>query len=198
MEDIAKQAELSKGALYIYFKSKDELYLSIALSMLDEVVLRLERVAAEAHPSGLAEVHALIRTYIGQALDYGSSFRVAMSWISTDFPLEPSGELFAVYRSRIARMYELGHTALERARADGSLPESIKIERLGMQIWGAALGLILLEQSGPEVERRLGKAIPLGGIAEQFLETFFSALSLAAVPGSQHEKTGESAQGRTS
>ncbi len=31
MEDIAKEAELSPGTLYLYFKNKDELYASLSL-----------------------------------------------------------------------------------------------------------------------------------------------------------------------
>lgn len=35
IEDIAKEAELSVGTLYIYFKNKDDLYASLNLRALD-------------------------------------------------------------------------------------------------------------------------------------------------------------------
>jgi AcrR family transcriptional regulator len=34
MEDIAREAELSPGTLYLYFKNKDELYASLSLRIL--------------------------------------------------------------------------------------------------------------------------------------------------------------------
>ena len=47
MEDIAKEAELSPGTLYLYFKNKDELYASLSLRILQYLTIRLEHVKAE-------------------------------------------------------------------------------------------------------------------------------------------------------
>jgi AcrR family transcriptional regulator len=47
MEDIAKEAELSPGTLYLYFKNKDELYASLSLRILQYLLIRLEHVNNE-------------------------------------------------------------------------------------------------------------------------------------------------------
>lgn len=47
MEDIAKEAELSPGTLYLYFKNKDELYASLSLRILQYLLIRLEHVTAD-------------------------------------------------------------------------------------------------------------------------------------------------------
>jgi AcrR family transcriptional regulator len=47
MEDIATEAELSPGTLYLYFKNKDELYASLSLRILQYLMIRLEHVNAE-------------------------------------------------------------------------------------------------------------------------------------------------------
>ena len=47
MEDIAKEAELSPGTLYLYFKNKDELYASLSLRILQYLNIRLEDVKKE-------------------------------------------------------------------------------------------------------------------------------------------------------
>ncbi len=44
MEDIAKEAELSPGTLYLYFKNKDELFSSLSLKVLQYLNIRLEHV----------------------------------------------------------------------------------------------------------------------------------------------------------
>ena len=44
MEDIAKEAELSPGTLYLYFKNKDELYASLFLRILHYLHIRLEHL----------------------------------------------------------------------------------------------------------------------------------------------------------
>ena len=47
MEDIAREAELSPGTLYLYFKNKDELYASLSLRILQYLNIRLEDVNKE-------------------------------------------------------------------------------------------------------------------------------------------------------
>lgn len=50
MEDIAREAELSPGTLYLYFKNKDELYASLSVVVLEHLYEKLKRVyIKEAH-----------------------------------------------------------------------------------------------------------------------------------------------------
>ena len=44
IKDIADEAELSPGTLYIYFKNKDELYASLSIRMLKHLQVSLQRV----------------------------------------------------------------------------------------------------------------------------------------------------------
>jgi AcrR family transcriptional regulator len=50
MEDIAKEAELSPGTLYLYFKNKEELYASLSLRILQYLHIRVEHVNKEEMP----------------------------------------------------------------------------------------------------------------------------------------------------
>jgi len=47
MEDIAKEAELSPGTLYLYFKNKEELYASLSLRILQYLHIRVDHVLKE-------------------------------------------------------------------------------------------------------------------------------------------------------
>jgi AcrR family transcriptional regulator len=47
MEDIAREAELSPGTLYLYFKNKEELYASLSLRVLQYLHIRVEHVNKE-------------------------------------------------------------------------------------------------------------------------------------------------------
>ena len=59
MEDIAKEAELSPGTLYLYFKNKDELYASLSLRILQYLMIRLEHVNAEPFADAEQRLNAL-------------------------------------------------------------------------------------------------------------------------------------------
>jgi len=50
MEDIAHEAELSPGTLYLYFKNKEELYASLSLRILQYLHIRVEDVNKEELP----------------------------------------------------------------------------------------------------------------------------------------------------
>lgn len=47
MEDIASEAELSPGTLYLYFKNKDELCASLSLRILQYLNIRVKHVSSE-------------------------------------------------------------------------------------------------------------------------------------------------------
>ena len=59
MEDIATEAELSPGTLYLYFKNKDELYASLSLRILQYLTIRLEHVNAEPMTDAAQRLTAL-------------------------------------------------------------------------------------------------------------------------------------------
>ncbi len=59
MEDIAKEAELSPGTIYLYFKNKDELYASLSLRILQYLNIRLDHVAQQKGVSTDERIKAL-------------------------------------------------------------------------------------------------------------------------------------------
>ena len=59
MEDIAHDAELSPGTLYLYFKNKDELYASLSLRILHYLLIRLEHLNSDKHADIEARISGL-------------------------------------------------------------------------------------------------------------------------------------------
>lgn len=60
MEDIAKEAELSPGTLYLYFKNKEELYASLSLRILQYLHIRVTHVNKEAETDPIGKLDALM------------------------------------------------------------------------------------------------------------------------------------------
>ncbi len=59
MEDIAKEAELSPGTIYLYFKNKEELFASLSLRILQYMSIRLEHVHNEKYKEPKQKLTAL-------------------------------------------------------------------------------------------------------------------------------------------
>jgi AcrR family transcriptional regulator len=60
MEDIAKEAELSPGTLYLYFKNKEELYASLSLRILQYLHIRVTHVNEKTELSTEDKLKALM------------------------------------------------------------------------------------------------------------------------------------------
>ena len=60
MEDIAQEAELSPGTLYLYFKNKEELYASLSLRILQYLLIRVEHVNDEKDAGPEEKLKALM------------------------------------------------------------------------------------------------------------------------------------------
>ncbi len=58
-EDIAKEAELSPGTLYLYFKNKEELYASLSLRILQYLHIRVSHVINQTELDPIAKLDAL-------------------------------------------------------------------------------------------------------------------------------------------
>ena len=70
MEEIAKEAELSAGTLYLYFKNKHELYASITLKVLQFLNMRLAHIKAKKADSSPEEKLEALKEILLDSYDF--------------------------------------------------------------------------------------------------------------------------------
>lgn len=70
LDDVAKQADVAKGTLYLYFKSKEELISAVLCGMVGELETLLQRTG-ESDP--LKELHTIARLHL-EFLDQNHDF----------------------------------------------------------------------------------------------------------------------------
>lgn len=78
IEEIAQQADLSKGAMYGHFDSKEDLFLSLIHEKNDELEHRIQEVA-ERPDDPLTRIRALIETQLGFFEDDKEFFQILAS-----------------------------------------------------------------------------------------------------------------------
>jgi len=150
MEEIANRAELSKGTVYFYFKSKDELYVSLMIPMIEELSRLLtkfeKRVVAnfyyDSHSflNGLFEIFVTLQAGDPEGLRIFQNFQLnslfSVMSKETQIRLKKLGKNnFAILRGSISKANKLGLVS----KADPVLLADI--------IWGLFLGLNQLEDS---------------------------------------------------
>lgn len=107
MESIAKEAELSAGTLYLYFKSKSELWATLCVRVLQYLLMRLDHVISQPdsmQQNKMAELKAvLLDAYEFDPMIFKNLFNLQTSAIIEDLSPELTFEI-----------KELGQQSLDR------------------------------------------------------------------------------------
>lgn len=116
VDDIAREAETSKGGIYFHFPSKEAIFVELMRSTADRLIGKVEReVAREADP--VAQADAAIRTVLGTFAGHRSMARLLL------IDALGAGRTFRVEILRLHdRFADLIASYLDRAVADGTIP----------------------------------------------------------------------------
>jgi AcrR family transcriptional regulator len=146
IEDIAKKAELSPGTIYLYFKSKDDLYASLNLSVSKYLLNELEKISnnkkMKAQNKILKVKEALLKSYHYDPIIFRNVLHVqteeTLSTISEDL-LKKIQDITRQCSKAVASIFEQG------------IKEGIFInENIMAQtdlIWGLFTGIVLWENT---------------------------------------------------
>ncbi len=175
MDDIAHEAELSKGTLYLYFDSKDELYLEIAVRAVRDILSSFE--VAEAVPgSGFERVQRMLDAYVKFATEHSDRFLVAIGWMTSDPGLVANSERFGEYKRLVAAAFSKAVDAIDLGKQDGSVRADVETGTLSSQMWGATLGVLTLQLNATQVSRRIPGNVHLENIVFSFADLLLRAI----------------------
>ncbi len=146
MEDIAKEAELSPGTLYLYFKNKDELYASLSLRILQYLIIRLEHVNSNSELNAEERVDALVEAmfdvYDFDPLIIINLFHLQSSETLKNLSEEMLGEIENLSRKSLSAIADVFRKGID---------EKIVLDRhpyaLADIFWAMFSGVILWESS---------------------------------------------------
>ncbi len=167
MDDVAMRAELSKGALYLYFPSKEDLFLALALAPLDALLARIEAESVR-EGTGAERIERLLRTHASAMWESRDLFRLAMA---LRHERERSGDLAhsaAACAFRDGKRRIFGHylDAVRAGHADGTVRPEIRPELLASQLWASMLGATVMQ-----VHSDRGDAFPEAAPVEEVIES---------------------------
>ncbi|MFW5973441.1 MAG: TetR/AcrR family transcriptional regulator [Bacteroidota bacterium] len=141
MDDVAMEAEVSKGLLYKYFQSKDDLFEAVSLRAHGRL-LALFREAVSADESGRHQVSAIGRAYIAFASEYPVYFEALVEHSTSEVSSDP--ESYSALCERTAdEILDLVRESIERGIADGSIRGSLDPLQTAFMLWGALHGLVV-------------------------------------------------------
>jgi AcrR family transcriptional regulator len=143
MRDVASEARLGKGTLYLYFKTKEELVLAICVRHQRAMLEIWERVV---HPdaSGIMQLKALLRGYtkhMGAPIEH---LKMVMSRWATGEPFDHETRGGEEMRANIQRIFTRMVEVISKGQSDGSLRDDVPPAKLAIHILSAVNGGLLV------------------------------------------------------
>ncbi len=146
VEDIAREAELSPGTLYLYFKSKDELYASLCLRVLRFINVKVDHVISEEN-TGYEEKQLGLLNAMKDVYAYDPLI------LNNMFHLQSSDTLKTLSPDLLEEINELSRKALQSMA--GMFKQGVKAGRiidrnplaLADILWALFSGIVLWEES---------------------------------------------------
>ena len=113
LDDIAAAAKVGKGTLYIYFASKDAIYLDLVIETYDELLTDLRAIAETENACGWAEIEDIVRRVTRWTLRHPAVSDIVRAG------MHPSGA--DAMRQRRRALAELIERVLRRATDSGAI-----------------------------------------------------------------------------
>lgn len=175
MDEIAREAELSKGTLYLYFPSKDALLAGVAVRRMSETHQEMQVTLAEC-PNGLERLLAFQRGMRQHMRDRPHVFRMMVEWLLQP-DVDDQSEEFAEYRKRLQGMRKIVLDAIEEGRRDGSIRADLDVAKSGIHFWASTLGVVLMERVPHALAKRFGHPVDTAALGDAHEDVFRRAFA---------------------
>ena len=175
MEQVAAEAELSKGTLYLYFKNKDDLFIALSVRFLRALAERFEDIVG-ASGTGLQMVETMMRTYADAVRDRPRHFRNFAESLATGYAMDISVPGFLEHQRLAGKLIGILVSALVRGTQDSSIRSDIDPAQTASQVWGGLFGILLLDINREELLRRSGQSLDFSALVPSYIELLCGGL----------------------
>jgi TetR/AcrR family transcriptional regulator len=186
MEEVAAEAELSKGTLYLYFENRDALCAALAERNIQALLPAIEE-AVGGEGTGRDAVGRALRVYADFFASHPHLIRMAVSWMLAGVQCAPDEADFAEYRSRVASVMSLVVQAIQRGQQDGSVRADVDALLLAVQVWGGMIGTFLIQLNREDLFRRIPFAIDADALVPLYVENVLRGLRPDPHPAQEME-----------
>jgi AcrR family transcriptional regulator len=154
VDEIAKCSELGKGSIYLYFKSKEEIYAQILLNDIDNFNQQVSVLFDKKHTASdlLFEFSCI---YVDFFLNDSELFRILMTYMLQPAKMNLTEKLNSQILTANARSINTIGKILQLGVASKEFPADFNIKQNQNAIWGLLNGIISLYIfSGAQMKRR--------------------------------------------
>jgi AcrR family transcriptional regulator len=148
MDEIALEAEVTKPTVYLYFKTKDDLFFTLMLPVIDNIRGNLEKVqedlAAGKITSGKSLIMAIFQAFYHGYETSPECFRIIQLFQQQRLMSELKPEVRIALNDKGRINFNLGRSLLARG-IELRLIRNVNLYEMADVIWGSIVGIIQLE-----------------------------------------------------
>ena len=134
MDEIAEVAELSKGTLYLYYRSKEDLYLAVMVRGMETLYRMLANVISTDRPT-MEHLRNLTETYYEFFNKEKNYFRMINFFLHSEFHKQVSREMLDACTVENQRTWGLVIDLLERGVSEGFLRQELSSAETAAFLW---------------------------------------------------------------
>ncbi len=142
MDEIAEKAELSKGTLYLYYKSKEDLYLAVMMRGM-EILRDMFTEVANSGESAAKMLLALGDAYVSYFSNHREYFRMVHFLQTPQFHKLVTDDMKKSCGALNRHVWDLVNRILQRGIDDGILRKDLNPVEVGIILWSSATALLL-------------------------------------------------------
>ncbi len=134
MDEIAAAAELSKGTLYLYFNSKEDLYLAVLLRGLQHLSKMFQEVVAKNLPV-IETIRELQRAYVLFFRRHVDYFRMLDFFETPQFHKQVSEEIKLQCHAATEALWQMVIKVIERGMTQGMIKKEMNARQTAVMFW---------------------------------------------------------------
>jgi AcrR family transcriptional regulator len=155
MDDIAEAAELSKGTLYLYYKSKEDLYLGVMMRGMETLYSMCENVIV-TNNSVVQKLLKLVETYKEFYTINRSFFRMSHFAQTPQFHKQVSEEMRQTCNTQSGKLWNLVDVILKQGMEEGLLRSDLHPIEITLILWSSATALLLRNDTEGDIWKGRG------------------------------------------
>lgn len=142
MDEIAEEAELSKGTLYLYYKSKEDLYLAVMMRGVNILHDMFTEAVSEQIPTVL-QVKKLGETYYEFFKQHRNYFRMFYFFQHPQFHTQVSGEMMQNCSEENLKVWKVVFDTITRGIQEGELRSDISPVEAALALWSSSNAIMM-------------------------------------------------------
>ena len=182
MDEVAEIVELSKGTLYLYFKSKEELYGAIIQRAMD-ILKEMFKEAASTDGNGLTRIDAVGMTFYDFYKKYPFHFQALFHRELNNAILSKDNPQFEELMMQGEEMFQLAVDIIRDGVTDGSIRPGVDPYKTALALDGIFTGLLRVVSLEEDHLMKYHNVSP-----EELIDYFFDLLGHALTSSSTYER----------